>query len=451
MEPRIQYAKTADGVSIAFWTLGEGTPLVVMPPSVLASHVQLEWQWPEWRRWYEGLAEGRKVVRYDGRGGGLSDRDVADFSLEARVLDLEAVVDRLGLDRSVLVAAGTVGPTAIAYAVRHPQRVSHLLLWCTYARLRDMAAAVRAIDGLADTDWFVYTESMAHYLLGWPEGEMARRGAAFMRECVTPDTFPLVAAALRETDVTELLPEVKSPTLVLHRRQIPYLSVDMAKRLASAIPDARLVLLEGTTPLPWVDAEQLEMAIDEFLGEGEAQVAGPEPPAPGGLRTVFFTDIVGHTEMMSRLGDERGRVVLREHERITREVLKEHGGSEVKTMGDGFMASFASVIKAVECAIALQRAFAAWNADVGAQHAAPLHVRCGLNAGEPIDEEGDLFGASVILAARIAAAAQGGEILTANVVRELAEGKGFLFADRGEAVLRGFDNPVRLFEVRWRE
>jgi len=148
MEPRIQYAKTADGVSIAFWTLGEGMPLVIMPPSVLASHVQLEWQWPEWRRWYEGLARRRKVVRYDGRGGGLSDRDVADFSLEARVLDLEAVVDRLGLERFVLLAAGTVGPTAIAYAVRHPPRVSHLLLWCAYARLLDIAAAVRAAQSV---------------------------------------------------------------------------------------------------------------------------------------------------------------------------------------------------------------------------------------------------------------------------------------------------------------
>jgi class 3 adenylate cyclase len=166
---------------------------------------------------------------------------------------------------------------------------------------------------------------------------------------------------------------------------------------------------------------------------------------PVGLVTVLFTDIVGHTEMMQRLGDAKGRDVLREHERITRETLKQHGGAEVKTMGDGFMASFGSVTQAMDCAIALQQAFARHTGTA----AEPLHVRVGLNAGEPIAEEGDLFGSTVILASRIAARAQAGEILVSNVARELCAGKGFLFADRGETVLRGFEDPVRLYEVRW--
>ncbi|MDO8617156.1 MAG: adenylate/guanylate cyclase domain-containing protein [Dehalococcoidia bacterium] len=160
--------------------------------------------------------------------------------------------------------------------------------------------------------------------------------------------------------------------------------------------------------------------------------------------------------MMSRLGDERGRAVLREHERITREVLRAHGGTEVKTMGDGFMASFGSVTRAVECAIALQRAMALTPDPSPAaagegQSVEPLKIRCGLNAGEPIEEEGDLFGATVILAARIAAKAEGGEILVADTVRGLCSGKGFLFADRGEFVAKGFEEPVRVYEVRWRE
>jgi class 3 adenylate cyclase len=198
--------------------------------------------------------------------------------------------------------------------------------------------------------------------------------------------------------------------------------------------------------------------------------------------------------MMSRLGDERGRAVLREHEMITRNTLKQHGGTEVKTMGDGFMASFGSVTRAVECAVALQRAFDArnrgdeGNRGVGARHSEPLpgsdgrddgqvegadrgdapgasplrasapermsveplHIRVGLNAGEPIEEEGDLFGATVILASRIAAKAEGGEILVADTVRGLCSGKGFLFADRGEFVAKGFEEPVRVYEVRWR-
>jgi class 3 adenylate cyclase len=144
--------------------------------------------------------------------------------------------------------------------------------------------------------------------------------------------------------------------------------------------------------------------------------------------------------------------VLREHERITREVLKAHGGDEVKSMGDGFMASFGSVTGAVECAIALQRAFAERNSKLETQKSgAEISVRIGLNAGEPIEEGGDFFGATVIMASRIAAAAGGGEILVADTVRGLCSGKGFLFADRGENVLRGFEDAVRLYEVRWGE
>jgi len=139
MEPRIQYATTADGASIAFWTLGEGMPFVQMP-WLLSSHIELEWQIPEMRSWYERLAQKRMLVRYDARGAGLSDRDVADFSLDAQVLDLEAVVDRLGLERFALFGGGFEGPVAIAYAARHPERVSHLLLWCSWARTRDTAS-----------------------------------------------------------------------------------------------------------------------------------------------------------------------------------------------------------------------------------------------------------------------------------------------------------------------
>lgn len=172
----------------------------------------------------------------------------------------------------------------------------------------------------------------------------------------------------------------------------------------------------------------------------------------------LFTDVVSHTEIMRRLGDVAGREVLREHELLTREVLARHDGTEVKTTGDGFMASFASVTAAVECAIALQRAFDAhdWSsalsdASANRRGLKGLSIRVGLNAGEPIAEKGDYFGSTVIIAARIADQASGAEILASNVVRELCAGKGFLFADRGESVLRGFEDPVRIYEIRWRE
>ena len=459
MEPRIQYAKTTDGVSIAFWTLGEGPPLVIMPPTVMASHCELEWHWPEWRRWYERLAGRRKLVRYDGRGGGLSDRNVADVSPEARLLDLEAVVEHLGLERFALFGALMAGPLAVAYAARHPERLSHLLLWCTYARtIESQSLAIRGLGGLMDKDWVLYTEAFAHHVLGWSETEMARQMAAFIRECVTPEVLRAHAESLRQFDATDLLPQVKSPTLVLHRRQLAFPPVEFAKGLASRIPDARLAVLEGALLLPYVgDTEAVLRAIDEFLGEGEEAAPTAEPPAPGGFRTVLFTDVEGSTALTQRLGDARAREVLREHEGIVREALKSHGGAEVKTMGDGFMASFASATKALECAVSIQRALAVGAGLVppqGAASSAPteaIRVRIGLNAGEPVAEGGDLFGTAVNLAARIAAQADGGEILASDVVRQLVAGKGFLFADRGDVALRGFEDPVRLYEVRWRE
>ena len=164
------------------------------------------------------------------------------------------------------------------------------------------------------------------------------------------------------------------------------------------------------------------------------------------FRVVLFTDLVGHTEKMQRLGDSKGRDILREHERLTRETLKHYDGAEVKTTGDGFVASFGSVSSVMDCAIALQRAFAQHTESMPE----PLHVRVGLNAGEPIAEDGDLFGTTVILASRICARAAAGEILVPETVHGLLSGKGFVFSDRGEFVMKGFDDAVRLYEVRWR-
>jgi len=489
MEPRIQYAKTSDGVSIAFYTLGKGETLVSIP-GIPFSHLQMEWKIPDVRRWYERLAEKKQLVRYDGRGNGLSERDVTDYSLDAHVRDLEAVVDGLDLARFSLFAGMIAGLVAVTYAARHPDRVSHLILWCPFARGSNFleAAPVQMLTTLTDKDWSLYTETVAHARVGWSTGELAHQIAAVFRESITPAALQSTFASIGEMDVTALLPQVVPPTLVLHRRQAPVPEMAHVRVVASGIPSARLVVLEGESPYVVVgDIDSVAAAIDEFLSEGEKQASAAPPAAI--VRTVLFTDIEGSTAMTQRLGDAKARDLLREHERIVREALKAHGGAEVKTMGDGFMASFGSAVRALECAVAMQRAFAERNTSLPAHpealegraepqpsahpfdsaqdrastssaradrsvDAEPIRVRIGLNAGEPIAEEdpdgrGDLFGSAVIRAARIAAMAQGGEILAANVVRELAEGKGFLFGDRGEVALRGFDDPVRLFEVRW--
>ncbi len=449
IEPHIQYAQTTDGVSIAYWTMGEGTPLVQMPPFPL-THVHLEWQIPECRRWYESLVSTMQLVRYDARGAGLSERSVTDFSLDAQMLDLDAVADDLALDRFALFASGELGMAAIVYAARHPERVTSLILWCTWARRSDVSQKPQTttLRALLDQDWEIYTETVARVLLGWAADEQARQFAAFFRECITPEVLRRAIDAVHELDVTTFLPQVKCPTLVLHPRHIANPDVNVAASLAAKIPDAHMVLLEGASPLWFAgDVQAVLRAVGEFLGESEVAAAWAKPSDERAFRTVLFTDVEGSTALTQRLGDAKARELLREHERIVRKALKSHRGSEVKTMGDGFMASFSSVTRALECAIAMQRAFAEHNDS--AQE--PIRVRVGLDAGEPIAEKDDLFGTAVNEAARITAAAEGGEILVANVVRELAKGKDFLFADRGETSLKGFEEPVRLYEVSWRD
>jgi class 3 adenylate cyclase len=251
-----------------------------------------------------------------------------------------------------------------------------------------------------------------------------------------------------EWDTSNLLRSIAVPSLVIHNQRNRFLRVHAGQRLAASIPNSRLLVVDDMT------YEHVPRLIAEFLGLPVAP-AGVGLDLPSGLVTILFTDMVGSTSMMRRLGDDKGRAVLRQHERIVREALKAHGGTEVKTMGDGFMACLSSATRALECAIAMQRAFAEHNAALLRQaqdaHTEPVEVRVrvGLNAGEPIAEDEDLFGTAVILAARIAAKAEGGEILASDVVRQLVAGKGFLFSDRGDVVLRGFEDPVRLYEVRW--
>jgi class 3 adenylate cyclase len=421
------------------------------------SHVQLQWQFPEVRHWTERLAEKRIVVRYDGRGSGLSERDVTDYSLDALLRDLQAVVNHLGLERFALFAPFFSGLAAVAYAARYPERVSHVILWCSFARGSDFwrSPRTRAFTAIRDTDWDLYTEIMAISFLGRsPDEEESRVIASFIREAVTQEGQQAFMDAARDFDVADQLPQLRTPTLVLHRRGLLFLEVGVARELASRIPDARLALLDGTSGSPEQggDPEAVLTAINEFLGESEEAETESEGLSADIVHTILFTDVEGSTALTDRLGDAKARDLLREHERIVREALKAHGGSEVKTMGDGFMTSFSSATRALECAIAIQIAFAERNETVDEA----IRVRIGLNAGEPIAEDdpggrGDLFGTAVNMAARIASKAEGGEILVADVVRQLVAGKEFLFNDRGDTELRGFEDPVRVYEVRWRE
>lgn len=445
MDPRIQYALTADGASIAFWSLGSGPPVIQMP-TMPFTHIQLEWQDPDFNAWYSGLLQQFRLIRYDTRGCGLSSAEGQTHTLETMVEDLRAVADRAGVERFGLIAPVQAGPAAIAFAARNPERVSRLVLWMAVQRGTDMRTPrFEALRQLSATDWGLFCEAAAHAIVaGWDNAASAHRIARIMRESSSAAIHEAILHDYLEADIAECLPLVRCPVMVAHRMEGNAPPPATARRLAASIRDASLMPFPGTSLFFLTQGPaEIVRAFCEFLEIEELPARHPVPSS--GFCTLLYTDIEGHTTIIRTLGDERGRIVLREHERITRQALAAHGGIEVLSTGDGFLARFATAQSALECAVDLQRELADASADLPVE----LRVRVGINAGEPIAEGDELFGAVVVNAERIAAMADGGEVLVANVVRELAAGKGFAFADRGEAAMPGSDEPVRVWELRW--
>ena len=219
----------------------------------------------------------------------------------------------------------------------------------------------------------------------------------------------------------------------------------VTRRVAGLIKDSRVAFVDNVFEIALLSQRFFDGDAPDFTEPSSALAT--TPPETDIVHTILFTDVEGSTALTERLGDSRARDLLREHEGVVREALQSHGGLEVKTMGDGFMTSFSSATKALECAIAIQRAFAERNESA----AEPVKVRIGLNAGEPIAEDDDLYGTVVNLAARIAAQAEGGEILASEAVHQIVAGKKFPFSDRGETTLRGFEDRVHIYQVSWRE
>jgi class 3 adenylate cyclase/pimeloyl-ACP methyl ester carboxylesterase len=443
MEQRIQYAVTSDGLNIALATSGEGPPLVSIPGPP-DNHLQLEWEQPSMRENVERMSRHRTVVRFDGRGTGLSDRDTRDYSLDARMRDMEAAVERLGIERFPVVAGGHGVQLAVAFATRYPDRVTHMVAVDPFVRGDEWmdSETIELMQQILLRDFDMFTQAVGARIFGWGN-EQGPRYSSFFRAAVNQRDASRIYNSMFEEDLEPLLGQVRCPVLVIRHVKNESVSLEATRRFTSLVPNASLVVLEGGAREGGSEAMRREIA--SFLGDPmDEYEQAQSPPLPAGtLRVLLFTDVEQHTRLMAELGDARGREVLREHERITRAELSRHGGDEIKAMGDGFLVSFVSAQRALECAVELQRALAGNPATLG------LRIRIGINAGEPIQDDGDLFGQSVIAAARLCQAAGGGEILVADVVRLLVAGKGFLFTDRGEMQLRGFEEPARAYALLW--
>jgi class 3 adenylate cyclase len=296
---------------------------------------------------------------------------------------------------------------------------------------------IQGARGLLDADWDLFTETAARLAFGWSDEERAKQAVNFFRESSTQEIAKAAYDDFIENDVSDLLEKIAMPTLVVYVEAYQHTTSDPGRGLAAAVPGARLAVVQNF--------EDYVPLVDEFLNEGSE--AKPTKAASG-FATILFTDMEGSTTLADRLGDAAAQEVRRTHNDVVRAALREHSGSEIKHTGDGIMASFATASAGLDAAIAIQRGVAQHKEE---QPDSPLAVYVGLNAGEPIAEEDDLFGTSINLAARICDHAEAGQILAANVVRELAAGKDFLFSDLGETELRGFEDPVKLWELRWQD
>ena len=305
MPARVEYVTTIDGVRIAYATRGHGPAIVSMPP-LPARHIELEWEAPDERRWLERLGSGRTLVQYDPRGLGLSDRAAIAYSLAALERDLDAVVERTAPEGATLFAAVNSGALALAYAAHHPERVSHLILWCCTPRgLEGLGQHLEALLGLVDSDWELATETAAHVLRGWSAGSAARHFATMLRASASPEATRALASAAREIDATDLLAAVRAPTLVLHRRGISWIPIERAVELASGIPGAQLVALEGDSMAPWAgDTAAVARAIDEFLGVAPAEE--PTPVSANVFRREGEYWTLAFAGRLSRVRDAKG-------------------------------------------------------------------------------------------------------------------------------------------------
>jgi len=440
-EGRVQWAQSGDA-NIAFRVLGDG-PVDIVFLSGITSHVEVLLEEPGLRRWWERLGSIARVILVDRRGLGLSDRPDGPVTLAQEVEDLDAVLDAAGCDRVVIQAYAAGGPIAIEYAVCRPERTLALILY----------AAIVATEKDAEAPWADTPEQRADRVARlsetWGSGANIDRMAPSVagdprmrewmgkleRQSATPSGFLRVAENLQGLDVRPHLPNLRVPTLVLHRTGDQLIDVGHSRLASKLIPGARLVELPGTDSLPMVgDTEALLGEIEEFLTGSRTATSGLQRR----LMTILFTDIVDATGHAARMGDARWRDLLSAHDAAIRREVERYGGREVKTLGDGYIASFEGPPSdALRCARTV----------VSAVRGLGIEIRAGLHTGECELIGGDVGGMAVHIASRVCDMAGPEEILMSGTTYGTVVGSGLEFEMRGAHELRGVPGPWPIFAM----
>ncbi len=438
-DPQIRYARTSDGVNIAFWAMGNGPPLVDM--NMLYSNVQFELQSDLIRAGYEATARVATVIRYDHRGFGLSDRHEPEFTTEEFVQDLEAVVDKLGLEKFFLLAnAGMTYPIALAYAKLHPERVLRVV-----AQLGDLGDSfMSSILDAAGPDWQFISEAISRRIVGWGEDEAANAGefAALLRASMDELGYRRLLRWLSASWAVRGLRDVHVPCLFLvESRSGEANSLAIARQMAGQMPNGSVHVAMGKGMQE--RARDMRSAVTSFFTQALPS-RPPRPPKPttpaSASAVILFTDIVDSTALTERLGDARFREASRALDERLRTAIRDGGGTPIdgKVLGDGVMAAFSSAREAI--AVALRCV------EISAESELGLHI--GLHAGDVIHEPGNVYGGTVNIASRICGLSAPGEVLVSDVVRGMARSSaGVTFIDRGDHDMKGVGEPVRLFAV----
>lgn len=438
--PETQYARNGDAY-IAYQVSGTGPIDLVLVPGFI-SHLEHQWESPGCARLFERLAGFARLIRFDKRGTGLSDRGVEAQTLEQRMDDVRAVMDAAGSARAVVYGNSEGGPMSALFAATYPERTAALALYGSFARIAwapDYAFGRTPEEHAARTAAFEQawgTGSLAESFSPSDAADPAARRwwGLFERLSASPGAMLAVTRQNYEIDARAALPLVQEPTLVLHRTGDRVVRVEHGRYLASHIPNARYVELPGDDHVPWSgDVDGLASEIQEFL-TGARSIAEPERV----LATLLYTDIVDATARAAGLGDARWRALLEQQHAATRRELARFRGREIDCAGDGFLASFDGPARAVRCAAAIGAASAALG----------LPLRAGVHTGE-VERMGEkLGGIAVHIGARVAALAGASEVLVSGTVKDLVAGSGLEFADRGSQSLKGVPGEWRLFALR---
>jgi class 3 adenylate cyclase/pimeloyl-ACP methyl ester carboxylesterase len=445
----IRYARTSDGIDVAYATFGDGPQDVVLIHGFV-THLDFigDSAWHSY--WIRRLAERFRVIQLDKRGTGLSERTLGHGSIEDRMRDVLAVMDATGSARASLDGISEGGPISLTFAGTYPERVDKLVLYGTFARLGwapDFPVGVPAevvdpfLSWVGDS-WGSGAAVGTAFLSHAPDVDAALRAMAKLeRNAYTPQMAVEILRRNVEIDVRSLLPGISVPTLVMHNSRDPLIPIGTGRHLAEHIPGAEYEEADGDYHCTWI-AKEFEPLMDRALRFlcGETSAPRQVSASPGHTRsiaTVLFTDIVGSTDIAVGLGDERWRHVLGEHDRLAHDATRRAGGRVVKTTGDGMLALFDGPSRAIDAVRELRKVVGDLD----------LRLRAGIHTGEIDRTDRDVSGLGVHIAARVMGHADPDEILASRTVRDLAAGSGIVFTERGPRVLKGVPGEWELYQV----